>query len=136
MAVTILSPHPERYTKYVVPQSKGVEPRDLAAYPLPPTARIDFVTAVVDELRAQGHVVSVQWKREQLADWDATRRYNEHSYGSEDGWQPNAKGPGILRFTPGGWNGVVTVDGVAHRLEAQHLRMGRALLAQILRGRP
>lgn len=136
MPITLLLPRTEERTKYVVPKSHGIEERDVEAFPLPPNTSAALVEVVVDELRAQGHTVHVTWKRERLADWSKSRQMNQRSFGSEDGWQANPKGPVMLYFVSGGWDCRVVVDGVEHRLEAQHLRMPRNLLATILRGRP
>jgi hypothetical protein len=130
MAVTILSPHPETYTTYVLPKRAGYEDRDLRAYPLPPNTTPALVNAVVDELRSQGHTVSVAWKRERLVDWGKTRKMDQHD-------RELYEGDGtLLHFVGGGWWAQAVCDGRVTTLEAQHLRMSRAMLRLVIAGHP
>jgi hypothetical protein len=135
MPVTLLKQRqPE--TQVVLPQARGIEPRDKARYPLPPRSPLGLVTALVAELREQGHDVTMHVEHERLVDWDRTHQYREKSWGSEDDWRPDPKGPTVLRFVAGGADCVVTCDGRETRLTAEMLRMGRQQLRIVLAGRP
>jgi acetyl esterase/lipase len=134
--VTILSRHPEAYTKVVLPRAHGYEERDVRAYPLPPNVRAEIVRVVCDELRAQGHTVTITSKREKLANWSETNRANERSFCSDEDWRPNPKGPVLIHFTGGGWDMRVQCDDRETRLYPEHLRMSRAMLRLYIAGHP
>lgn len=134
MAVTLLKTR-EPTREIVLPQSRGVESRNVRRYPIPPRTSFALLTAVIEELRAQGHQASYHVQHEQLVDWDQTHRYNQRSWGSEDEWRPDPKAPTVLRFVAGGSDVRVTVDGHETRLEARHLRMGRQGLRVLVAGR-
>jgi hypothetical protein len=135
MAVTLLQKPPQQ-TQVVLPQARGIEPRDKARYPLPPRSNLGLVTALVKDLRECGHEVECHVEHERLVDWDRTHRHSERSWGSVDDWRPDPKGPTVLRFVAGGCDCVVTCDGRETRLTAEMLRMGRQQLRIILCGRP
>ena len=133
-ALLLKTPDPTR--QIVLPQTRGVEPRDLSRYPLPPRASLALVTVIIDELRRQGHAASMHVERERLVDWDETHRYDQHSYCAEDGWRRDPKAPTVLRFVAGGCDVRVNVDGRETRLTPAMLRMGGQQLRITLAGRP
>lgn len=120
----------------VLPQSRGIEERDRARYPLPPRSHLGLVLAIVKELRECGHAVECHVEHERLADWTKTHAADERSWGSEDGWRPDPKGPRMIHFTAGGADCRVNVDGRETRLTAEMLRMSKQALRIIIAGRP
>lgn len=134
MPITLLKTR-QPDTRVVLPRSHGVEPRDTERFPIPPRGNLGIVLAIVTELRELGHAVECHVEHERLADWTKTNAANERSWGSEDSWRPDPKGPTVLRFVAGGSRVTVVVDGRETILTAEMLRMSRQALRIILAGR-
>ena len=134
MPITLLT-KTEPETRVILPRAAGIEERDPATYPLPPGTDLRILDAVVAELRQQGHVVTYEVHRERLVSWDETHRRNQRSFGLEDAWRPDPKGPTVLHFVAGGSDVVVTCGEKRTRLMPHMLRVGRAGLKFCLLGR-
>ncbi len=115
--------------RVVLPAAHGVEERDVRAFPLPPGTQIALLASVCDELRGQGYQITYEVKREQLADWEKTRRMNqrgEELYGSGDT---------LLHFVPGGYSISVQINDRMVNLLPAHFRGGRGGMRFCLTGR-
>lgn len=104
---------------------RGIEPRDLVAYPLPPNASLARVDVVVRELQREGHAARYEWLRETLVDWTATHRHRQHEGDAV-----------VLHYVAGGIACRVWCDGREIRLVPAHLRLSREQLKHQLLGRP
>jgi hypothetical protein len=131
--VLLKDEHPDKTV--VIPAAHGIEQRDPEHYPLPPGTPVDLVRVVCEELRAEGHHAEYLVRHERLADWDATRKYNQRSWGWEDDWRPDPKGPMTLRFVSGGMDISVEIDDRTVRLAPNHFRAGRRGMKFVLLGR-
>ncbi|PZS10380.1 MAG: hypothetical protein DLM70_00585 [Chloroflexi bacterium] len=128
MPITLLHDHrPE--ARVVLPRQTGIEERDVRAFPLPPNTSVALLASVVRELRTQGYVIDYDVKREQLADWDVTRRKNQR----DDEWF--GSGDTLIHFVPGGFSIIATVNGREVHLQPRDFRGGRQGMRFALTGR-
>jgi hypothetical protein len=134
MAVVLLKKeHPD--TVVVQPQAHGIEPRDTEHYPLPLDTNVRLVAVVCEELRKEGHHCEHRVHHEKLVDWDATRKQSGRSWGWDDDWRPDPKGPMTLSFVSGGMDIYVDIDDRTVRLLPPHFRAGRSGMKYSILGR-